>query len=1414
MKEQLQLPDYLFECSWEVCNKIGGIYTVLSTKAQTLKQVMGNGHIVIGPDFWKNEVPNPDFLEDKKLFQEWKEELHHKGLNIRIGRWNVIGEPIAILVDFKPLIKDKDKIFTKFWELYKLDSLHGHQEYIDSAIFGVAAGKVVESFKNKYCKSGQKVAAHFHEWMTGSGILYLKWAAPDIATIFTTHATFVGRSICGNGQPLYDPLESYNGLQKATEFNIQSQYSIERLSAMYADAFTTVSDITARECRYLLDKPVDFVTPNGFEDDFVPQKATYTRQRNAARKRLTEIAEAMMGEKLPDDTIFVGTSGRYEFKNKGMDVFIDALKKANDSQKVKKRIIAFILTPANSGEARIDLVNSLETLRKKNKFVGIEEPTHTHNLHQKQYDPIINRMQGTSIAKVDNTPINLIFIPAYLNGNDGILNLHYYKALIGMDLTVFPSYYEPWGYTPLESVAFAVPTVTTSLAGFGVWINDQVKNILDGAVVLNRNDHNYDKVVSDLSDVFIHFSELTNEERKHANTQAQKLAQLATWESLIGEYYNTYDFALTKMQKRSTKLINETKPIEMDINASNLNSPIWKDVTVQPKISKELKGLEEIANNLWYVWNYQAGDLFEKIDPELWATYHNPIITLERISATRYEQLIDDKDFMKEYKSVYASFKAYMTEAPDPKSPSISYFSMEYGLTEILKIYSGGLGVLAGDYLKEASDCNVRMSAVGLLYTYGYFTQTLSVYGEQEAVYDAQNFASLPVSQVLDASGAPIKYTIPFPGREVAIRVWKVAVGRIDLFLLDTNFEDNNNDDRFITHQLYGGNWENRLKQEIVLGIGGIKALDILGVKNEVYHCNEGHAAFINLARMDHYINEEGLSYKEALEVVRASSLYTTHTPVPAGHDAFDEGLLGTYMGAYPGKLKISWDDFMALGHQDNFNHHEKFSMSNLAAKTSQEINGVSWLHGKVSQEMFKGLWKGYFAEELALSYVTNGVHYGTWTSSDWRRLYESNFDANFLKDLSNHDIWRQIHKIEDKTVWETKVKLKEKLIDYIRFRFKKDWLAKQGDPSRVLQLLQGIRSDVLTIGFGRRFATYKRAHLLFNDLERLSKIVNNPDRPVQFLFTGKAHPADGGGQGLIKHVVEISRRPEFLGKIIFLENYDMRLAQRLIPGVDIWLNTPTRPLEASGTSGQKAELNGTLNLSVLDGWWLEGYVEGAGWAITDKRTYENQEHQDELDAETIYSLLENEITPAYYTKDKSGVSKTWVKFIKNSISEIAPKFTTKRMLDDYLSKFYIKQYKRTLELKADNYKLAKDLTTWKEHVATLWDQITVISTDLPSANNNLGTGDDWTASVVLDLKGLKSNEVGIEIVQLGFDENDQSYLRDVITLKASKEEGSLVTFETASNFENAGHYKIGIRMFPNHDALPHRQDFAMVRWI
>ena len=854
----------------------------------------------------------------------------------------------------------------------------------------------------------------------------------------------------------------------------------------------------------------------------------------------------------------------------------------------------------------------------------------------------------------------------------------------------------------------------------------------------------------------------------------------------------------------------------MKIKANNANSPIWKDVYSHSMLPEQLQPLYEMATNLWWVWNHEGAKLFGKIDSELWAsTEGNPVLLLQSLSYKRIEEILADDVLMAEIKAVYSIFKDYVDVKPDQTKPSVAYFSMEYGLTNVLKIYSGGLGVLAGDYLKEASDSNIDLTAVGFLYRYGYFTQSLSMDGQQIANYEPQNFNALPLTQVMQANGEPMVLEVPYPGRTVYAHIWKVSVGRVPLYLMDTDIPQNSEWDRSITHQLYGGDWENRMKQEYLLGIGGILMLNKLGIKKQIYHCNEGHAALINAQRLVDFIQNDGLSFNQALEVVRASALYTVHTPVPAGHDYFDEGLFGRYMGEFPGKLGISWQEFIDMG-RENPGSNEKFSMSVFALNTCQEANGVSWLHGKVSQRMFAPVWKGYFPDELHVGYVTNGVHMPTWASTEWKRFFAEHFDKKFLKDQSNKKYWEAIQNVTDEDIWSIRKTLKNKLITYIKNQYKTNWLKNQGDPAKVVSILDKINPNALLIGFGRRFATYKRAHLLFTDLDRLAKIVNNEQYPIQFVFTGKAHPADGGGQGLIKHIVEISRRPEFLGKIIFLENYDMRLSRHLIAGVDVWLNTPTRPLEASGTSGEKAEMNGVLNFSVLDGWWYEGYKPGAGWALTDKRTYENQQYQDQLDAATIYHTLETEIIPTYYARNSKGYSPEWIQYIKNSMSEIAPDYTMKRMLDDYIDRFYNKLATRSAHLHENGFAEAKAIAAWKEEVAEHWDSFQVesftCSQDL--AIDGPVVGKEYKFDLVIDRHELKGM-LGVEMVVTKENpDNHQLELLATEQFKLIKEEGSKLFFELKTTPSEAGLHKMGFRVYPVNKELPHRMDFAFVRWI
>ena len=851
----------------------------------------------------------------------------------------------------------------------------------------------------------------------------------------------------------------------------------------------------------------------------------------------------------------------------------------------------------------------------------------------------------------------------------------------------------------------------------------------------------------------------------------------------------------------------------MKLPVSKTNAPVWRDVTVRAELPAQLKPLEEMAHNLWWVWNSEGKSLFRDLNHDLWrSTGENPVMLLHRLSSDRIDEILADKVMMDRIANVYAQMREYLAKPMRKDVPSISYFSMEYGLCSCLKIYSGGLGVLAGDYIKEASDSCIDMTAVGFLYRYGYFTQTLSVEGQQIAQYEPQNFNQLPIEQVMDADGHPMIIEVPYPDRIVYSHVWRVNVGRMKLYLMDTDFDMNSEFDRQITHQLYGGDWENRIKQEYLLGIGGVIMLKKLGVNSELYHCNEGHAALLNLQRLVDFVQEKHLDFQVALELVRASSLYTVHTPVPAGHDYFDEGLFGKYMGEYPAKLGISWNDLMNMG-RENPNTNERFSMSVFALNTCQEANGVSWLHGEVSKKMFAGIWKGYNWRESHVGYVTNGVHMPTWAASEWKEFYAEKLGEQVFDHQEDPEAWKGILKCTDQEIWNMRMTMKNKFINFVKRDFKAKWLANQGDPTQVMHVVDKINPNALIIGFARRFATYKRAHLLFTDLDRLAKIVNNEQFPVQFVFSGKAHPADGVGQGLIKRIMEISRMPQFLGKIIFLEDYNMIVAKRLVTGVDIWLNTPTRPLEASGTSGEKAEINGVLNFSVLDGWWYEGYRfdEKAGWALTDKRTYTDQAQQDKLDAATIYSMLENEIVPLYYAKNSKGYSPEWVQYIKRSIAHIAPHFTMKRMIDDYIERFYTKEAARTGKLAANDYAKAKEIVAWKEKVAAAWDGIKVFDVESSDVANSV-TGTDYTVRAIIDANGLGRN-LGLELVVYKKEGNEENFAYtkefDVI-----KEEGNVLTYQLNAKLKDAGVFRYGFRLFPKNADLPHRMDFAYTRWI
>ncbi len=833
-------------------------------------------------------------------------------------------------------------------------------------------------------------------------------------------------------------------------------------------------------------------------------------------------------------------------------------------------------------------------------------------------------------------------------------------------------------------------------------------------------------------------------------------------------------------------------------------------------LPEELSGLETLCKNLWWCWNDSAKALFKSVDADIWHTSgHNPMVILDSVSLTRYQQLAKDKSFLANLQMVMSEFNDYMELKSHRTDPSIGYFCMEYGLDTSLRIYSGGLGILAGDYLKESSDMNVNMVAVGLLYRYGYFTQRLTAQGNQVANYEPQDFMKIPAEPVTDKDGNWLTVKMAMPGRELSARIWKVAVGRTDLYLLDTDFEANIPEDRQVTHQLYGGDWENRLKQEILLGIGGVRALRALGLNPDIYHYNEGHAAFAGLERLREYMQTGGLRYEEAVELVRASGLFTTHTPVPAGHDAFDEELLGKYLGHYPARFGIEWNRFLSLGRMNPGDEEEKFSMSALAANLSQNINGVSMLHGKVSQEIFSPMYPGYLPEELHVSYVTNGVHYATWAAKEWKQAHARVFGPDFKTSHYDKKCFEGVYDIPDSEIWNIRKFVKGELFNAISERLSNPVTGSHYSPSQIVKIQENLRPDVLTIGFARRFATYKRATLLFTDLERLAKIVNNPRRPVQFIFAGKAHPADGMGQDLIKQIVEISKQDRFIGKIIFVPGYHISLAKRLVQGVDVWLNNPTRPLEASGTSGEKAAMNGVMHFSVLDGWWVEGYREGAGWALPQENTYDEPDYQNELDAATIYGIIENEIVPAYYDIDKSlGYSKEWVGYIKNTIAKVASNFTTNRMLTDYCNMFYEPQFKRFRMLTADSNAKAREIAAWKDKVSKVWPDIKVLSYTSPEASYDLTQRHKLSCEVVLDLAGLAPEDVGVEMLFTTYDKNGKLSIQEVCQFELTEFKDGVARFKTLVLPEKTGMYQVGTRVFAKNPLLPHRMDFPLVQWL
>ena len=845
---------------------------------------------------------------------------------------------------------------------------------------------------------------------------------------------------------------------------------------------------------------------------------------------------------------------------------------------------------------------------------------------------------------------------------------------------------------------------------------------------------------------------------------------------------------------------------------------------VSPSLPKELEPLLEITKNFWWCWNQKAVNLLRTIDIDNYDEKdHNPIRILGESSQECFYNMLHDDAAMMNLAEVYDEFKTYMNQetwyaslddSRKTENEKIAYFSFEYGLHESLPNYSGGLGILSGDHLKSASDLGLPFIAVGLLYRKGYFRQYLNADGWQQE-YDIENdFFNLALEKVLDSNGETMKVDVDLPGRKVYAQIWKANVGRIQLYYLDANIEENSVEDRDITAQLYGGNLETRIQQEILLGIGGIKALKKLGIKPTIYHMNEGHSAFLSLERIRQLMIDDKLDRKTAREVVFSSNVFTTHTPVPAGNDVFPIEMMQKYFVDYIKQIDMSMEEFLKLGKIDPNNQKEDFCMTVLALNLSAENNGVSELHGHVSREMWKDIWKGVPAKELPIDSITNGIHTLSWISFDMQNLLDRYLGPRWRTKPLEYGIWERVQKIPDAELWRTHERRKERLIDFCRERLKAQIINRGFTKNEINHAEQILTPEALTIGFARRFATYKRGTLLFRDIERLKKIISNPHRPVQIIFAGKAHPHDNGGKELIKNIAEICRREEFRDHIVFLEDYDINVARYMVQGVDVWLNNPRRPLEASGTSGMKVPPNGGLNFSILDGWWDEAYDGQNGWAIGNREEYTDLEYQDEVESNALYNVLENEIIPLYYERGRDDIPRQWVTAMKWSMQTVCPQFSTNRMVADYFNKFYTNASRRYINMTSDDFKKSKELKSWKDNIYSKWSKVSFENTMSEMPSRNLQVGSKFEVKTIVNLGNIAPDSVRVELYHGKLSMKDEITEPTIVEMKHSSDLGNgRHSFIGSLECVNTGQSGYAIRMYPYHKDLGYKFDMKMIIW-
>lgn len=1396
---------HLFEVSWEVCNKVGGIYEVVASKARLADQAFKGGCILLGPD----TRHNAEFTEtDEPFWDAIRYPLKEKGLRCRFGRWEIPGRPRVVLVDFRGR-HDSNQLLHQLWERFGVDSLSGGWDYIEPVLFSYTCGEVIAVIHQVLStRDHSHGVAQFHEWMCGAGILALKKLAPSIGTVFTTHATVLGRAMAGSGVDIYARMQEISPSQEADRYNVTAKCSMESVSAREADIFTTVSNITAEEARLFLGRSPDIVTDNGLDLDAIPDYSLDRKSALKLRRDLLLPVSRLLRRDVPENTRIIVISGRYEYHNKGVDLFLDALARVQQELRHSQtHVLALMLmmgghTGPNEAAVSGDPSAVADPERPGAGFIT------SHHVYDVANDPILSACRRLGLENRGGDNVQVVFVPALLDGHDGFFNIPYFDILAGCDLGVFPSWYEPWGYTPHESAAYSVPTLTTDLSGFGLWIREleEKRGVQAGIGVILRNRKDYDGTVEALSQAIMEYATCPAEELDRRRVTVRKAAAHASWNEFFPLYEQAYGKADEKAHQRRHATNDGQKLLTRTLALRPSTIPFLRRLNTVSELPQELSRLHELSRNLWWCWHPQAEELFRCIDPELWESCgHNPVPLLEKASPARLKELAADEAYKSRLREVMESLDSYLARPCVTRGDAlceerpIAYFSTEYGIHESLPLYSGGLGVLSGDHLKSASDERLPLVGVGLFYLNGYFRQQLDANGHQIPLYPENSTSALPLTAIRDEKGDPLLISLPLDGRTLHARIWKLQVGRIPLYLMDSNVPQNSDEDRGITARLYEADRDVRLRQEILLGMGGVRLLAALGITPAVWHMNEGHSAFLTLERIQQRMKGDDLSLAEAMILVRSSCVFTTHTPVDAGNERFSVDLINRYFHTYTESVGLDWQDFLRLGRQEGGDPNN-FDMTVLALRLSSQANGVSAMHGVVSRRMWRNLWKGLDETEIPIGHVTNGVHAASYVGGAFRSLLERHIAPDW-DDLHPGDpAWDRVDTIPDAEFLEARRIQKQTLIDALRARLPQcSAYAKLSEQERE-RWLSRLGTDTLIIGFARRFAPYKRATMLFGDPDRLARILSGEKRPVVLVMAGKAHPADGKGIELIEEVVRWSLDPRFFGRIFFVEDYNLELSHLLSRGCDVWLNTPRRPYEASGTSGEKVPVNGGINLSISDGWWVEGDDGANGWTIGPKADLNllSMDQNDYADAESLYTLLEEKVIPLYFQHEANGMPHAWLNMARRSLKTLTAAYSCRRMVRDYMEQIYAPTAVRRAAMDAEKQAGARRLRAWLHTLPGRFNTVSIQSIDMQGLHEEtLVRGRPFTVELRLLPGDMDRGELSVQLL-IGRSDGMRFLGRpDVVELECKGEQDGQLIYAASYETQESGVLAYGLRVVP-----------------